>query len=343
MIGKRELVARVMVHTGAMSLVGKLYNGLYKDVKILAYHRVLPKLDEATFPYDIELVSAWRDEFDWQMQYLARHFEVITCRELAQFVDSGKWPTRPCVLVTFDDGYLDNYEVALPVLQQHGLPAVMYVSTGYMGSDDVFWYDRLAFDVLHAQASSLELAPGGRVIQIPSGLEGRRMALMELLRYLKTISNPVRIETLVHWREALRVSAQPDASGLHRPMNWDQVKALSDAGIEIGSHTVTHPVLSRVSDQAELELELMASKAAIEACTGKPVMSIAYPTGGHSSYTDRVVDCVKRAGYRFAFTYESGVNQPLSWDPYRLRRSAIERYVSRERFQALLAAPGLFS
>lgn len=343
MIGKRELLAQLVVRSGAVRAVAKVHSLQHRDVKVLAYHRILPKVNEADFPYDLELVSAWQDEFDWQMGYLARHHEVITCRELARFIDTGEWPDKPCALVTFDDGYLDNHDVALPVLRRHGVPAVMYVSTGYMGASETFWYDRLAFDVLHARRASLTLSAGGKTVDLGEGHEARRAATIQLQRYLKTISNPERVQTLARWHEALDVSIEPPAGTLDRPMDWHHVRALSDAGIEIGSHTVSHPVLSRVTDEAELAHELFASKAAIEACTGQPVLSIAYPTGGHSSYTDNVVDCVKRAGYRFAFTYEPGVNRPQDWDPYRLRRSAVERYVTRERFQAALAAPGLFS
>jgi len=342
MIGKRELLAQLVVRSGLVGAVGKVHSLRHRDVKVLAYHRVLPRADEGSFPYDLELVSAWQDEFDWQMGYVAQRYEVITCRELARFEDTGKWPDKPCALVTFDDGYLDNHDVALPILRKHGIPAVIFVATGYMGASETFWYDKLAFDVLHARKSSLALSTGGQEIALGEGQAARRQATIQLQRHLKKVSNPERLETLARWHEALDV-AIPPTGGLHRPMDWSHVRALSDAGIEIGSHTVSHPVLSRIVDVAELERELFDSKAAIEACTGQPVLSIAYPTGGRHAYNDTVVDCVKRGGYRFAFTYEGGVNKPTGWDPYRLARSAVERYVTRERFQAALANPGLFS
>ncbi|MFT3859348.1 MAG: polysaccharide deacetylase family protein [Aquabacterium sp.] len=84
------------------------------------------------------------------------------------------------------------------------------------------------------------------------------------------------------------------------------------------------------------------SKQEIEARTGKPVLSIAYPTGGANAYSEQVLTCARQSGYRFAFTYEGGVNEPGTWDPYKVRRSAVERYSTRERFQASLAAPGIF-
>lgn len=343
MMGKKEFLAQMAVRTGAHRLIDKAHSLRYRDVKVLAYHRILPRTDEQAFPFDMELVSAWSDEFDWQIKYLAKHYEVVTCRELASYLDSGHWPDRPCALVTFDDGYLDNHDVALPILQHHRVPAVFYVATGYMGSSETFWYDRLAFDILQSPARVLTLQAGAKTIAIPADRAGKRQAMGKALAHLKLIPNEERLHTLLAWREALGVEAVPPQGGLHRPMDWPQVKAMSEAGMEIGSHTVSHPVLSRLRDAAELERELVESKAAIESCTGQPVLSLAYPTGGRHSYSEQVVDCIKRAGYRFAFTYEPSVNQPMQWDPYRLGRSAVERYVSRARFQAALAAPGFFS
>lgn len=339
--GKRELLAKLLVRSHLVHGLAGVHHGLNQDLKVLAYHRVLPRVPEAGFPYDLELVSAWSDEFDWQMQYLAEHYHVITCRELAGYMDSGVWPDKPCAMVTFDDGYLDNHDIALPILKRHGLPATIFVATGYMGSDQTFWYDRLVFEVLRTQATQLALKPGGDVVAL-GGTEGaRRAASARLLTYLKKVPDAERLATLARWRDEMGVADVVSSSGLHRPMDWSHVKVLSDAGIEIGSHTVTHPVLSRISDADQLRWELKASKEAIEAHTGQPVLSLAYPTGGQS-FNDQVIALAKEAGYRFAFTYNGGVNKRDLGCLHSLKRAAIERYTTRERFQAALAAPGFF-
>jgi peptidoglycan/xylan/chitin deacetylase (PgdA/CDA1 family) len=341
-IAKKELMARMLVKAGLMGGLASVHHLVNKDIKILAYHRVLPREPEEGFPYDLELVSAWADEFDWQMAYLAKHYQVITCHELAGFMDAGVWPDKPCVMVTFDDGYLDNHDVALPILQRHGLPAVVFVTTGYIGGEGTFWYDQLVHEVLHSQANRLMLTPGGEHVDLGHGEAARRVACTRLLRHMKRVSNDERLATLARWHDDLGVNSKPDPASQHRPMNWTHVKALSDAGVEIGSHTVTHPVLSRIQDVEHLKREFAASKEAIEAHLGKPVLSVAYPTGGRTAYTEQVMACAEQCGYRFAFTYEGGVNRAETWHPYRLRRSAVERYSTRERFQAVLAAPGFF-
>lgn len=341
-MSKRELLASVLVRSGLVGAVGKAHSLLYKDLKVLAYHRVLPRSEEPNFAYDLELVSAWEDEFDWQMGQVARHHEVITCAELARFVDTGKWPSRPCAMITFDDGYLDNHDVAFPILQRHGIPAVIFVSTGYMEREETFWYDLLTHAVLRTAAPHVSTLDGQR-IALGADEQARRAVLPGLLRHLKSVSNADRLATQTRWHAELGVPVPGRAeAGLHRPMTWRHVKALADAGIEIGSHTVSHPVLSRIQDPQELQREIADSKAAIEARTGKPVYSLAYPTGGPQAYSEQVVECVRQAGYRFAFRYESAVNVPGAWDPHKLGRSAVERYVTRESFRAALAMPGIF-
>lgn len=341
-IGKRDLAATLVVKAGLVRPLAVAYEASLRRLRVLAYHRVLPRAAEAGFSYDLELVSAWEEEFDWQVRYLARNHEVITCRDLAALLDAGRPVPRRAVIITFDDGYRDNHDVALPILRRHGVPAVVFVATGYMDSRETYWYDRLVHWMLGSQAAELPM-PNGVSLIVGGGEEQRRCTAQAALRHLKLLPEALRHETLERWRAALGAPANEEASGYDGPMSWTQVKALSDAGIEIGSHSVSHPVLANVADDAQLERELFDSKAQIEAHTGQPVVSLAYPVGGPGAYSDRVVDVARRAGYRFGFTYETGVIDPRRMDVFRLRRLAVERYVSRDRFRAVLALPPLFA
>lgn len=341
--GKRDLAAALIVKAGLVRPLAAAYSSSLHRLRVLAYHRVLPRSTEPGFDYDIELVSAWEEEFDWQMRYLSRNHEVITCRDLAQLLDAGRPVPRRAVIVTFDDGYQDNHDVVLPILRRHGLPAVVFVATGYMDSRETYWYDLLVHWMLRVETAELSLPGSGQRVRVGGSEEERRRTAQNALKHLKVLPEGLRRQTLDSWRQLLGAHASDEFSGLNGPMTWCQVKALADAGIEIGSHSVTHPVLANVADDAQLERELVESKAEIEARTGQKVVSMAYPVGGPGAYSDRVVDFVHRAGYRFGFTYESGVIDPQRMDVYRLRRLAVERYISRERFQATLAMPPLFS
>lgn len=340
----RDFIADLAARSGMLRAIDGLGRTASHGLRVLAYHRVLPKADEHSFEHDIELVSAWEEEFDWQMRYLARHYRPITCHELARLLDAGRPVPQDAVIVTFDDGYRDNHRIALPILRRHQVPAVMFVATGYLDREDTFWFDGVVHDVLRTTARAIPVGDGVTITLGPTA-EQRRESAGELLRHLKTLSDPQRQDALRRVREALGTT-QPQPmpkDSLNGPMDWTQVKELSDGGMEIGSHSVTHPVLAQVKDDAQLRMELHDSKSEIERRTGQPVVSIAYPVGGPGAYDDRVVEATREAGYRFAFTYEAGPNRLDTDNRYRMRRLAVERYVSRNRFAAMLAAPSLFA
>lgn len=338
----RDLAADLAVSTGLLGVAGRLESLRVPDIRVLAYHRVLPRIDEASFPYDVELVSAWEEEFDWQVGHVARHYDVITCRELASMLAAGRRVPRRALVITFDDGYRDNHDVVLPILQRHKVPAVIFVATDYMDRHSTFWFDEFVHDVLHTKADALTL--DGATVTLAGGAPARREAARRVLLRLKTVSEEQRLEILAQLKQQLGVPAIAPGRqlGLNGPMSWSQVQALAKAGIEIGSHSVSHPILSKVGSE-QLRRELVDSKEAIERHTGEPVVSMAYPVGGKSAYNDDVVAAVRAAGYRFAFTYGAGPNRPDHFDPYRMRRLAVERYVTRNRFSAMLAAPSLFA
>jgi len=129
-------------------------------------------------------------------------------------------------------------------------------------------------------------------------------------------------------------------AGAHA-MNWSQVREMSGAGIEFGSHGASHAVLSRL-DATDLVRELTDSKLTIERATGAPVTAIAYSVGGEDSIGDGVVAAARDAGYRIGFTYECGSNSAHPPDRMRLARQHVERYTGRAYFQGLLALPSVF-
>lgn len=343
MPSKRDLAASLIVRSGLARPLAAAYEASCHRLRVLAYHRVLPREAEHGFAYDLELVSAWQDEFDWQVRYLARHHEVITCHDLAALLDAGDPIPRNAVMITFDDGYRDNHDIALPILRSHGVPAVIFVATGYMGSRETYWYDRLVHQMLAVEQAALPMPDGAPALRVGGGEAQRRRTAHAALKHLKSLSDAARLETLERWRVAMGAAEHDEFRGVDGPMDWPEVRALAEAGIEIGSHSVSHPILAQIGDDAQLERELVDSKAAIEARIGRPVVSLAYPVGGPGAYSERVVGVARRAGYRFGFTYESGVIDPQHMDLFRLRRLAVERYISRDRFRAMLAMPPLFT
>src|SRR3990172_9069986 len=232
---KKEYLAQGMAMTGLHGLCSFLRALKPGELPILAYHRVCDIGDESMFPFDPDLVSASCSAFAWQMQYLKDRHDPITFRTLLDSLDGkARLPGRP-VIVTFDDGYDDNYHNAFPVLRSLGMPATIFVSTGYIGSGKPFWFDLVAHILHHAPEGHLTLKALGIALSLDTGVDSRRIAASRLVGALKRVSNAQRLDIL-DWLEREHGDAmKPGDFCLSHPLDRSQVREISAAGIEFGS------------------------------------------------------------------------------------------------------------
>ena len=335
--GKKEMLARVLSYVRLPAARLRLAPRPAR-LTVLAYHRVFDLGDEAEFPYDPELVSATPADFSWQMEFVCRHFNLITFETLVAYQEGrSRLPKCPAI-VTFDDGHLDNYEVAFPILKQLGVPATIFLSTGYVGCGGTFWFDRVAHLLYRAREGTLEIGDIDFSAELRD-VASRRQAAERLLGTLKRVRNEERLAALGKLEQFLSSKTGPDATG-SAVVNWDQVREMSRAGIEFGSHSVTHPILTALPDET-LDRELRESKQAIELQTGKPCDVFAYPVGS-GAFDARVLEATRRCGYKLGISYASGTNPLGGFDAYAIRRLHVERYTTRAYFQSVLAMPGVF-
>lgn len=337
--GKKDALAWLFAATRISALGARLPAGPSRTLAILAYHRVFDIGPEEDFPYDPELVSASVADFNWQMEMLRRHFRPLHLGEALRCLDENRPLPPRAVAVTFDDGHRDNYTNAFPVLRRVGVPATIFLSTGYMDQEETFWFDELAFRLHRTPRRELGLRTLGLRLALGNAAQ-RRRATQDVLARLKAVPNTERLAAL---RE-LAAESGVDGTGSDarsRPLTWQQVREMQDGGVEFGSHTVSHPILSRLRDD-ELRAELSSSKQELERRLGRQVECLAYPVGGETAYDERVVNVARECGYRMALTYVSGVNRWPPGDRYRLRRLHVERYTTRARFTGMLAFPRLF-
>lgn len=265
---------------------------------ILTYHQI----SEPT-GFDPFHLRVSPGHFAVQLDHLKARYRVVPLAELVRQVSESRIAAPGQVAITFDDGYGDNLRFALPALERAGLPATFFLTTAYLDSGNPFWWDELRAIVEQEEAwdlSDLDRLPGGARL----GKTGDRLALYhQLHRVLQPLTDDGRRAELDQFRSRLRVAGRPQTDD--RPLRWAEVKALVTAGHEVGSHTVTHPVLSALSpDQADAEL--IGSKQVIEAHMGYPVVSVAYPYGRPEAIGEVGVQAAKRAGYRCGVTTVQG-------------------------------------
>lgn len=237
-------------------------------LSILIFHRVLSQPDPL-MPGEPDAVR-----FDQVCAWLAEWFQVLPLGEAVDRLRRRDLPARALV-ITFDDGYADNHDVALPILQRHGLVATFYVATGFLDGGRM-WNDTVIEAVRACRQASLDVAGLGLegLSSLPVNDDpARREAIRSLLDRLKY--RPVD-ERLALVQRVVDAADAPLPGGMM--MRTDQVKSLQQAGMTVGAHTVTHPILLKLSaDQARQEID--QSRQQLAAILGEPVRHFAYPNG----------------------------------------------------------------
>ena len=337
---KKHLLADILVNTGLISVV-IWFNKLFRrKLIILAYHRVVEEEpNETDYHSDVELVSATSEQFKWQMNYLKKNYEVCTFNSYNRKY-SVQAPVSDTVIITFDDGFKDNYTLAFPVLLQHQLPAVFFVSTDYINTTRRFWFEYLVSVI---QQTPQDLLRGlCKILQIE--YENSRSALTEKsLSYMKTISDGKRlgiISALESFLSDNNMTLNNKETNIF-PLTWKEIEEMDDEGMEIGSHTQSHPILTNLETNQK-NAELFKSKKQIEAHISAPCSSISYPNGQQGEFDAEIIDIAKKAGYKFACSYISGTNCHGSDEPYSLKRIHVERYTTNNYLACTLALPWLF-
>ena len=283
---------------------------------ILLYHRV------ADLPTDPQWLCVSPRRFAEHLEILRRHWSPLALDRLVQSVGDGT-ASGDAVAVTFDDGYHDNLDHAKPLLEQHGVPATVFVTTGYLGGTREYWWDELERLILIPPALPRRLVlwlGGHRLVHelgpavergsdtpspawtiLDTTRRSRRQELYASLhRALLGLSDDQRRRVLDDLRTWAGLNGAARAT--HRALTPDEVIRLVDGGlIDVGAHTVTHPVLSRWP-AAMQRAEIAESKQHLERIVGRPVASFAYPFGTRADYTRGTVGLVKHAGFARACT-----------------------------------------
>lgn len=288
---------------GALSL---LSGGGGRAPAILIYHRVLPEPDPL-FPGEVH-----RAQFERQLGWLKSRFNVLPLLEAVRLAADGRLPPRSAC-ITFDDGYADNAEVALPVLQRHGLHASFFIATGFLDGGRM-WNDSVIESVRRAPGDVFDATALGLGRHAIGNWEARRNTISALIKQLKYLPMAQRLE---------EVGKVASLSGAELPrdlmMSSTQLRKLHAAGMGIGGHTVNHPILARLPE-AEARQEIAQGRAALEAVLDAPVRVFAYPNGKPGQdYLPEHVAMVREMGFDAAVSTAWGASRGET-DWYQLPR-----------------------
>jgi peptidoglycan/xylan/chitin deacetylase (PgdA/CDA1 family) len=287
--------ARIGLHrTGGLSLVRRLKTGL----RIVMYHRF-------THEHTADLQD--------QCRHLRRYYHPVSMGQVADSLKSGMPLPPNAIAITVDDGYRDFMEYAAPVFKSFELPATVYLATGFLDRELWLWWDTIDYALRHTALKAVVI--DGESLPI-AGATDLAASFYKITSYAKTLPNSGRlqfIDDLLH-QAAVRLPAELPAT--YAPLRWEEVRQLRRQGFEFGSHSVTHPILSRLETPEALDREVFASRDRIQQETGEPVLHFCYPNGQPEDWNESVVGAVSRAGFVTGVTTVQGLNRdfrsPLS-------------------------------
>lgn len=314
---------------------------------VLMYHRVAEPESDV---WDIAVSPA---NFEQQLQVLRKLGNVIPLKELVERIYSKSFK-KNCIAITFDDGYIDNFTTAKPLLEKYKLPATFFIASGYLGKAKEFWWDELEHLVLFTEQlpSVVAITLNGVPIEVTLDEEAE---LNEVLRqkhktWKAFVQEPVskRCRLYLELWQQLRALPKEELehelqkirhwAGVERPVRTDsismaleQLQELEQHPLfDVGAHTVTHPALALHSPEYQQQ-ELLLNKSFLEQALDKQVELLAYPYGSYNGYS--MAEAYK-AGFRAAFTTEEKVVREDN-NPYSLARFQVKNFAAKEFKQQL--------
>ena len=305
-----------------------------KSLTVVNYHRINDPYQKGFDSFKPN-VSATPEDFDRQLDYLAKWFTVVSLKDVVEWLDGRKDLPPYAALITFDDGYLDNYTSAFPLLQKQNFPALIFLTTGHIGTDAPFYWDMAAYCFAHTQSDHLTI-PDGRIAHWSNSEQREQVSKhwIELMKTLPQIEKQIYVDNL----PVLLGVSIPAGFFRRLMMDWDQVREMQKGGIEFGAHTVHHPILTRIALQ-QVRDEVAGSKSRIEDELGQTVLGFAYPNGQAMDLNEDVEKIVADSGIRTAFTLLSGPSSQgeVKRNPYAIRRIFISHKHSMAEYAMLLS------
>lgn len=316
----RRIIAPSLFYTGFYDF---LFSRFSNKGIILMYHWINNSLENGCH-------TTWEKNrvgyFEAQMKYIKEKMNPVSVSDLVKYISAGKTIPKKAIAVTFDDGYEDNYTNAYPILKRHGIPATIFVTAGYVGVENNFWWDRVEELIKNSSVHFLDLkilsdlAEGEKlrfsgIINLKE-TKMKKASVIRIVELIKTLNESGIQCAIKRLEENLRVK---DVNIKKRKiLTWSQVKEMANDGIEIGSHTVNHPNLGKIS-QEEVEREISESKELIEEKICKPVHGFAIPYGLEGFYNKDVIEIIKRSNYQYSCSAKVGCAD-INSDIYELKR-----------------------
>jgi peptidoglycan/xylan/chitin deacetylase (PgdA/CDA1 family) len=286
---------------------------------ILLYHRIVD--ENSRYLNKSAVVHHHIKDFKREIPYFKRNFQILSMDEVVSHMKLGKGFRRPSMAITFDDGYLDNYTLAYPILKKHRVPATIYLTTGFIGTPDKIWTEQIGLALLETKKDYFNCSSilEDKTISIKTKGE-KEQAYSKISKALKLRPDDERRELLQKLLERLEVNEKLGRHFGERVMlNWDEVQEMRKDGITIGSHSHTHPILSRMPIQKAKD-EILNSKKVVEKNVNIEVKHFSFPNGREEDFSEELRDYCREIGFESTCSVIYGANDASEGNVFALKR-----------------------
>jgi len=328
----KKLFSTVVIYSGYYRMVYLLKKITGREeVTILFYHRIIDYNDKQLL--NPSLLSSNPRNFEKQMKYLSKNYNVISFDDLIKWKKNKKNLPKKSVIITFDDGYKDNYLNAYPILRKYKLPAMIALTTGHIDNDELFWWDKVAYMINNSKVKNVDVVGFSEIL-----FEDKLNTIRLVEKKVKNMDEDLKNQVIENLRKKLKVKL-PKQKNLF--LSWKEIKEMSNNNISFCAHTVTHPILTRVS-LTQAKKEILNSRINIEKKIKKKINVFTYPNGGKKDMSKDIDDFLKEKDFEYCLSTMYGTNN-LKKDMFRLKRVGINKDDDLNLFKIKIMGLGKFA
>ena len=272
-----------------------------------------------------------------QCEHLSRNYHSISLSELARAARENRPLPPNSLAITVDDGYRD-FGRAFPIFQKFGLKVTLYVVSGFAAGDLWLWPDQVLYLFENTPLRQAEIPVSGGSARLDFG--NASAAFDSFSQMMITMKNQDRLDVLERMPALLQTDLPAKVPERFAPLSWSELRELAGKGLDIGAHTATHPILSKLEDSHDLQSEIAGSKEHIEAATGSIVRHFCYPNGKVPDVSPEAQRFAEECGYQTSVLAESGFAGP-PFHLYQLKRLGIDPELPRLYFERYVAGYGV--
>jgi peptidoglycan/xylan/chitin deacetylase (PgdA/CDA1 family) len=310
----KKFLKKIAGYSGLFRISSWIYKNL---LNILMYHGLSPDINsEGLVNFDGKHLKV--GEFEKHLKIITKYCNPISLEEA---ISNHNLPPNPIVL-TFDDGYKNNYTYAYPLLKKYNVPVTIFLTTGFIDQSNYMWSDRLEYIINKAQTGNLDFLWEDDKLQLALNTEIEKIkSIRSVKNYMKGLSEQKKLSFIEKLQKLLEIEYNwTKIPEVLLPLTWDEIRIMKDSGlVSFGSHTVTHPILSKCTLEQQRN-ELMVSQKRIKEELGEECILFAYPNGKQIDYNLKTIQLLKELRYSAAVTIIPGYIEKNCRDNFQLNR-----------------------